>query len=153
MMASMIRPLQPEAADRAADLIRTAFAAIETVLDPPPSALGMTGETVCAHLETGGGGALHGGVGCILWSVRDGGLYVSRLAVLPSVRGLGIASALLAHAETIARRMRLPRIHLEVRLALESNRLLFRRAGFVEGAQHSHPGFSTPTYVAAEKRL
>lgn len=152
MMASMIRPLQPEAADRAADLIRTVFAAIETVLDPPPSALGVTGETVREHLK-GGGGALHGGVGCILWSVRDGGLYVSRLAVLPSARGRGIASALLAHAEKIARRMRLPRIHLEVRLALESNRLLFRRAGFVEGAQHSHPGFSTPTYVAAEKRL
>ena len=49
--------------------------------------------------------------------------------------------------------MALPRVHLEVRLALAGNRRLFRRAGFVEGATHAHPGFDRPTYVSAEKRL
>ena len=152
-MARMSRPLLPEDADRAADLIRTAFAAIGVAVDPPPSALGITGEAVRAHLEAGGGGALHGGAGCILWSVRDGGLYVSRLAVLPDRRGRGSPPRCWPIAEAVARHMGMPRIHLEVRLALEGNRLLFRRAGFVEGAQHAHPGFDRPTYVAAEKRF
>ena len=140
-------------ADRAAELIRTAFAAIAVPLDPPPSALRLTGEAVRAHLRAGGGGALRGDAGCVLWAVRDGGLYLSRLAVLPQARRRGIAQALLAEAEKRARALGLPRVHLEVRLALESNRRLFRRAGFVEGAQHAHPGYAHPTYVSAEKLL
>lgn len=113
----------------------------------------MSEASITAHLAEGGGGALHGCSGCLLWAVRDGGLYLSRLAVLPHARGRGIAAALLAHAETVARAMGLPRVHLEVRLALEGNRRLFRRAGFIEGARHAHPGFDRPTYVAAEKLL
>ena len=149
----MLLPLLPGDADRAAALIRDAFAAIDVALDPPPSALRVTTDAMRAHLDAGGGGVLHGGEGCVLWSVRDGGLYVSRLAVLPAARGRGVASALLAHAETVARGMGLPRVHLEVRLALEDNRRLFRRAGFVEGAQHAHTGYAYPTYVSAEKRI
>ena len=105
------------------------------------------------HLAAGGRGALHGDAGCILWSERDGGLYLSRLAVLPSRRGQGIAAALLAGAEAEARRRGLPSLRLEVRLALEGNRRLFRRAGFKEGERRAHPGYLTPTYVEAEKRL
>ena len=143
------------AADAAlvAALIRSAFAALEVELLPPPSALRVTPADIAQHLAAGGGGALHGEVGCVLWRVQDGGLYVSRLAVLPQARGQGVGRALLARAEMAARSMGLPRLHLEVRLALIGNRRLFRRAGFVEGAQHTHPGFDHPTYVAAVKEL
>ncbi|GAC1336676.1 MAG: GNAT family N-acetyltransferase [Acetobacteraceae bacterium] len=148
----LIRPLRPEDAEDAAALIRTAFAAIDVPLDPPPSALRLTGLDVRAHLQSGGG-ALHGNVGCVLWSVRDGGLYIGRLAVLPASRGQGIAAGLIARAEAEARDRGLPRLHLEVRLALAGNRRLFARAGFVEGARRAHPGFAYPTFVEAEKRL
>jgi len=148
----MIRPMQEGDAPWVAALIRTAFAAIGTKLDPPPSALRVTAEAIREHLQTGGG-AVYGFDGCILWSVKDGGLYVGRLAVLPEHRGQGIAMALLRQAETVARSTRLPRIHLEVRLALASNRRLFARAGFVEGAHRAHPGYAYPTYVEGEKRL
>lgn len=136
-----------------AELVRSAFAVLETELAPPPSALRITAADVAKHLEAGGGGAVSEQSGCVLWAARDGGLYVSRLSVLPAARGQGIASALLARAEAAARSMALPFVHLEVRLALAGNRALFRRAGFVEGATHAHPGFEHPTYVSAAKRL
>ncbi len=148
----MIRAILPGDADFVAALIRTAFAAIGTPLDPPPSGQRVNADQVRQHLETGGG-ALHDEAGCILWAVKGAGLYVSRLAVLPAHRGQGIGSALLAHAEAQARRLGQPRIHLEVRLALTGNRLLFARAGFVETVQRSHPGYAHPTFVEAEKRL
>jgi len=147
----VIRAMQPGDAEWVAALIRAAFATVQ--VDPAPSALRVTAENVRTQLETGGGGAVHGWDGCILWSAKQGGLYVGRLAVAPERRGQGIASALLAHAEAEARRMALPRIHLEVRLALAGNRRLFARAGFVEGQRRAHPGYAKPTYVEAEKRL
>ncbi len=147
----MIRAMVPGDARVVAGLIRTAFAAIDTPLDPAPSALRETEQRIRTHLLTGGG-ALYGVEGCVLWAERDG-LYVGRLAVLPEHRGQGIAHALLAHAEQMARAMRQPRIHLEVRLALAGNRRLFARAGFVETVRRAHPGYGHPTFVEAEKRL
>src|SRR3954471_24223999 len=111
----MIRIIEQEDAPWVAALIRAAFVTIGDQVDPPPSALRVTAESVREHLQTGGG-AVHGRAGCILWSVRDGGLYVGRLAVRAEHRGQGIATALLAYAEEVARGMRLPRMHLEVRL-------------------------------------
>ena len=148
----MIRAVEPADADEVAAMIRAAFAALETPVDPPPSALRVQGEDVRAHLVSGGG-AWWPGMGCVLWSVKQGGLYVGRLAVLPRCRGKGVALALLAHAEAVARGMGLPRMHLEVRLALAGNRRLFARAGFKETVQQAHPGFATPTFTAAEKWL
>jgi ribosomal protein S18 acetylase RimI-like enzyme len=148
----MIRPIAPGDAAWVAALIRAAFATVAAQVDPPPSALRVTADAVRAHLASGGG-AVYGTEGCILWSEKADGLYVGRLAVRPESRGQGIATALLAHAEAVAREMGLRRIQLEVRLALESNRRLFARAGFVEGARRAHPGYERPTYVEAEKLL
>ncbi len=149
----MIRLIQPKDADHVAAVIRGAFATLADVLDPPPSALRVQGGTIVEHLALGGSGALHDDDGCILWIERDSALYLSRLAVLPASRGRGVAGALLAFAEAIGREAGWETIRLEVRLALDGNRRLFRRAGFVEGERHSHPGYAHPTYVAAEKRL
>ncbi len=93
------------------------------------------------------------GVGVLLWSERDGGLYVGRLAVAPAWRGCGVARALLAAAEREAVRRNLPRLHLGTRLALAGNRRLFAACGFAEVAEHAHPGFAHPTWVELEKRL
>jgi len=139
--ATPIRPIAPPDADLVATIIRAAFAATEVPLDPPPSALQVTPEAIRAHLQEGGG-ALYRQAGCVLWALKDGGLYISRLAVLPASRSQGIASALLACAEAEARRLALPHLHLATRLALAGNRRLFARAGFVEGAQHAHEGYS-----------
>ena len=154
--AFLIRPMRPDDADAAADLIRAAFASIAPPLAPPPSALRETAETVRAQIEAGGGavadaqGAL---AGAVLWDVREGGLYVKRLSVAPEFRRLGVAGALVMASEAVARADRHPRIHAGVRLRLIGNRALFASLGFCETFQHAHDGFTEPTWVEMEKRL
>ena len=137
-------------------LIRTAFAAQSVVTDPLPSALRVTEADVAAHLAAGAGAVAEADdrlVGSALWAERDGGLYLSRLAVAQRWRGCGIAKALVAATETAARRLRLPHIHLSTRLVLIDNRRLFAACGFVETTREAHPGYAEPTFVNMVKRL
>ena len=137
-----------------ARLNRVAFAAQETITDPPPSALGESPASVLAQLEAGGALVLgNPPIGGLIWSEREGGLYVGRLAVDPSFRRRGLASLLLAAAEAVAREKRLAMVTLSTRLVLGGNRRLFARHGFVEIAQHAHAGYDRPTFVSMEKRL
>jgi GNAT superfamily N-acetyltransferase len=129
---------------------------LTSTVDPPPSALRESAEAVSATLETGGGAAFEdaGGLAAVvLWSEKEGGLYMGRLSVRPDWRGRGLARRLVACAEAEARRRRLPRLHLAVRLALAGNRALFAACGFHETSLHCHPGYSEPTFVDMEKML
>lgn len=148
--------MQPGDAIAVAALIRAAFAAQSAVTAPLPSALRVTEAEIGAVLGAGGGAVAQADgclVAAVLWQEQDGGLYVSRLAVAPAWRRGGIASALLAAAETAARAMGLPRMHLSTRLVLLDNRRLFATRGFVETTREAHPGYSEPTSVNLEKRL
>ncbi len=144
-----MRPLGLEDCEWVAALIRVAFATLE--VDPPPSALTVSAATVSAHLAAGGG-AVEPERACVLWLSKNG-LYISRLAVHPSARGQGWATALLQQAESEARRAGLPRLWLSTRLAAAGNRRLFARFGFVEGDRHAHPGYAAPTFVDMEKQV
>jgi len=134
--SAMIRPVLPGDAAAVADLVRLAFAAIPVALDPAPSALRETADSVRTHLAAGGGALADGPAACILWSERDGGLYVGRLAVHPKHRCRGLAG-----------------LHLGVRLALPGNRRLFARLGFTETRLRTHDGFVAPTWTEAERWL
>lgn len=148
----MIRPLVPGDAEAVAALVREAFAAIPVPLDPAPSGLRVTGADVLA--QEGGAVWDAGGIGgCVLWRVRDGGLYLNRVAVRPGLQGRGTGRRLLDAAEAEGRRRGVPRLVLEVRLALAGNRRLFAAAGFRDIGLHAHPGRTEPTYVEAEKVL
>lgn len=151
----MIRAMLLSDAAPVSALIREAFASIAPPLDPPPSALNETADSVAHQIATGGGAVWDaaGLNGCVLWREQDGGLYVGRLAARPAASGRGIARHLLAEAENEARRRRLPRLLLAVRLALPRNRRMFAAAGFTETALRCHPGYGAPTYAEAEKRL
>lgn len=149
----MIRPILSADAEAVAALIRLAFAVTPVALDPAPSALRETADSVRAHLAEGGGALAEGPSACVLWSVRDGGLYVGRLATHPMHRSQGLAGLLLAAAEAEARRLGLPRLHLGVRLALPGNRRLFARQGFTETRLRTHDGYPAPTWTEAERWL
>jgi predicted N-acetyltransferase YhbS len=155
-MQPVLRPLRRSDAPAAAALIRAAFAAPPVVLDPPPSALGITADRLTAHLSRSGGAVAESDgriIGVVLWEAGDGALQVSRLAVDPQARRQGIARALLAAAEGAAQRQALPRLRLGTRLALVGNRRLFADCGYVEVARHAHPGYPEPTWVEMEKQL
>lgn len=151
-----IRPLVAEEAPAAAALIRTAFAVQPVRPDPPPSALRETADAVREQLASGGGMAVEVAgtlVGVILWTPKEDGLWLARLAVAPEWRRRGIARALLAAAEAEARRRGLGHLRLGTRLVLEGNRRLFASCGFRETTLHAHPGYAEPTWVTMEKRL
>ncbi|MBV9736242.1 MAG: GNAT family N-acetyltransferase, partial [Acidisphaera sp.] len=151
-----VRPAGVADAPKIAALVRLAFAHQEVATDPPPSALRETTETIAAALADGGGAIAERGaemIGAVLWSEKEGGLYLGRLAVLPSCRGQGVGSALIAAAEAQARALDLARLHLGVRLTLPANRRLFAAHGFVETTRRAHPGYAEPTSVTMEKRL
>ena len=150
------RALETSDAAGVAALIRAVFGAIREPLDPVPSALRETKASILAHLAAGGGGAVVMQAelaAAVLWSEKDGGLYLGRLVTAPQCRGQGLATELVHSAEAEARRRGLPRLHLGVRLALPGNRRLFARLGFTETRLHAHPGHSEPTWTEAEKRL
>lgn len=154
-MGFRLRAMREADAEAVAAVIRTAFAAQGVATDPPASALRESGAGVAAILATGGGAVAEadGPVGAVLWQQKAGGLYVSRLSVMPGWRGRGVARALLDAAEAAARAQGLGRLWLSTRLVLADNRAMFAACGFRETALHAHPGYTAPTFVDMEKTL
>ena len=154
-----VRPMRGEAAEIAAvvALIRDAFAEYDGRIDPPPSAVKETAESITELLgrELGlvaeAGGAA---VGCLFLQRRaDGGFYIGRVAVAREHRRGGVGRALMAAAEAEAHRLGGRRLTLGVRLALDGNRRFFQSLGFAEGALHAHPGYDRPTWVEMTKPI
>lgn len=151
-----IGPARAEEAEAIAGLIHRAFAGYRGKLQPEPSALRESADSIRSALETEQvfvarrDGRI---VGCVSVQQRGALAYARRLAVEPAEQGAGIGRALMAEAEGLARRLGLTRLGVETRLALTGNRAFFRALGFVEGAHHCHPGFAHPTYVELEKIL
>jgi len=152
----LVRPLAIDDAPAAVALIHAAFAVQSVATDPPSAALRETSATVAAAIAEGGGaGAFEdaGLVAVVLWTEKEGGLYLGRLAVRPDRRGRGLARRLMAAAEAEARRRRLPRLHLSTRLVLLDNRRLFAACGYREIELRCHDGYTVPTSVVMEKQL
>lgn len=129
-------------------LVHQAFAA----LSPPSGALNETIDDVAARFAAGpvliavAGGEL---VGSVYGAVKDGGLYLTRMAVRPDWQKRGIGRALLTEAE--ARRLGARKLTLRVRLSLPANRAYFERAGFAVTGQGQDPG--RPPYETMERPL
>jgi ribosomal protein S18 acetylase RimI-like enzyme len=61
---------------------------------------------------------------------RDGHLWIENVAVRPDLQGQGLGRRLLAHADALARGLRLPHVRLLTNAAFEANVALYRRVGF-----------------------
>lgn len=152
-----VRPMRGDAAEIAAvvALILDAFADYIDRLDPPPSAVRETAESIGALLGREHGLVAESGgaeVGCLFLQRRErGDIYVGRVAVAANHRRGGVGRALMAAAEAEARRLGGARLTLGVRLALDGNRRFFASLGFVEGELHAHPGYDRPTWVEMTK--
>lgn len=69
-------------------------------------------------------------VGSARYAFHNGAFYVGRVSVLPDCRGMGIASAMMNHLETLARDYGYPEMQLCSRLNLPKNIALYERMGY-----------------------
>ncbi len=103
--AVTVRPMRGGAVEIAAmvALIRDAFADYLDRLDPPPSAVRETAESIAALLGREHGLVAEAGgdvVGCLFLQRRErGDIYVGRVAVAGAHRRGGVGRALMAAAE------------------------------------------------------
>ena len=137
-------------------LIRSSFAYMDGVIDPPSSAHRLTPETlrgkavaeICLL-------ALFGDeiAGCAFLAEKDDHFYLGKLAVAPAHQGRGIGRRLLSTAEHQARRAGKGIIELQTRVELTDNQRLFARLGFVETARTAHEGYDRPTSITMRKEI
>ncbi|MFW2541621.1 GNAT family N-acetyltransferase [Primorskyibacter sp. 2E107] len=135
-------------------LIRRSFAEMDGIIDPPSSAHRLTPQSLAAkarseHLYLCGTPL----TGCAFFAPRPDALYIGKLAIAPDAQRSGLGRAFIAAAETLARRLTLPKLQLETRIELTGNHAAFAALGFVKTAQKAHPGFTRPTSITMEKPL
>lgn len=137
-------------------LIRSAFAYMDGVIDPPSSAHRLTPQSLAEKAKDEVGLiAVRGGdlLGCVFMAERSESLYVGKLAVAESARGLGLGRRLMQAAETHALTLGKPIIELETRIELVRNQETFRALGFEEARRTAHPGYDRVTSITFRKRL
>lgn len=136
------------------DLIQRSFAYMDGVIDPPSSMHSLT----VADLEQAAdeGVALAIGdppVACALCKEAGDALYVAKIAVDHRQRGSGMARALIAEAEIIARQRNLNWLELQTRVELTENHKTFTALGFIKVAETAHAGYNHPTSITMRKRV
>jgi GNAT superfamily N-acetyltransferase len=92
-------------------------------------------------------------VGCVFAAVRDDCVYVGKLAVADTARRKGVARALMAAAEDVARQNQRPFLELQTRVELTENHKTFAALGFEKVAETAHPGYDRPTSITMRKRV
>jgi ribosomal protein S18 acetylase RimI-like enzyme len=149
----------PESFDRWEELlglILTSFRYMDSVIDPPSSALRLTPKSLKQKAaEERVFLALLGGrmVGCVFLAEKQDHFYLGKLAVDPACQGLGIGRRLVEAAEAFAGATAKPMIELQVRVELTGNQATFARLGFRETGRTAHAGFDRPTSITMRKDL
>jgi GNAT superfamily N-acetyltransferase len=137
-------------------LLRESFAYMDSRIDPPSSLARMgvdelkakaAGETLIIATE---GPNL---IGCAFADLRDECVYVGKVAVAQSARGKGVARAMFAAAEVLARRHGRKFLELQTRIELVENHDAFGALGFEKVAETAHPNYNRPTSITMRKRV
>jgi tRNA threonylcarbamoyladenosine biosynthesis protein TsaE len=123
-----------EAASEVLAVVHAAFGP-RPELDPPSTAMAETLGSVEDALGRGGGllARVDGlPVGALLLGRVEESLLLTRVSVLPEHQSAGVAQALAATAEDVARRRGLPRVHLAARVELPATVRFWERRGLRE---------------------
>jgi len=131
-------------------LIIEAFAYMGPRIAPPSSALRLTSKSIQADAESDtlllaySAGDI---VGCLFARQKNDALYISKLAVKPTLQRAGIGRKLMEAARGEARLRGIGTLELETRIELTENHATFARMGFVQTAENSHEGFERTTSI------
>lgn len=137
-------------------LVRDSFAYMDARIDPPSSLkkMGIEEFKAKAAAETlilvEDGNAI---IGCSFAEVRDDCVYVGKVAVAHSARGKGVARAMFAAAEDLARSLGRRFLELQTRVELVENHATFAALGFKKVGESAHPGYSRPTSITMRKAV
>lgn len=142
--------------DELLDLIRTSFAYMDGIIEPPSSAYRLTPDLLERKAQDEIALAAIGEdrlLACVFLQPEAECLYVGKLAVAPDAQGSGLGRRLLSLAEDVARELALPALRLETRIELAGNHAAFGRLGFIRTSEKSHPGFDRVTLIEMHKAL
>lgn len=137
-------------------LVRDSFAYMDARIDPPSSLKTMgtdefkakaAAETLILAEEA------EVILGCAFAALRDDCVYVGKVAVARSARGKGVARALFAAAEELARAHGRRFLELQTRVELVENHATFTALGFEMVAESAHAGYSRPTSITMRKAV
>ena len=137
-------------------VIKAAFAEYQGRLDPPSSAERKTVAIMQAELAEANALVAVADdtvVGCVFYRPQGDGIYLDRLAVLPTYRRQGIAGALLNAIEQKAVTAGHSALYLSVRLVLTEQQAFYQQRGFVVHAYDTHEGYAAPTSIKMRKAL
>lgn len=137
-------------------LTQSAFVEYAGLLTPAPECLHESIADVARSIARGGAFIAWGDDGQPVGSARyeplNGHLHVSRVAVLPAYRGLGVAGSLLAAIDDTAIALGLDLLQLQTRLNLPRNIRLYEKFGYrIIDTWQPQPG--ADVYVLMEKSL
>ncbi len=134
-------------------LLHQAFAYMEGRIDPPSSLRDLTPEALTRQAEVGEIWIIGAPVACVFLTPKPESLYIGKLAVAASHRGLGLARRLIDQAEARARAMGLPALELQTRVELVDNQTAFLAMGFREVGRTAHEGFDRPTSITYRRAV
>jgi predicted N-acetyltransferase YhbS len=138
------------------EIMHAAFEEYRGRLDPPSGVHAETIESVQSKLKTATAVIAFVGAeaaGCVFYEQESTHLYLGRLSVLPQFRKLGVGRTLINSVEAQATKLRVPRVQLDVRIALPHLKAYYEKLGYRIVSYETHPGYTQPTYVTMEKNL
>jgi N-acetylglutamate synthase-like GNAT family acetyltransferase len=135
-------------------LVRDSFAYMDSRIDPPSSLKKMGIEEFRAKADeeililAEEDKTI---IGCAFAALRDDCVYVGKVAVAQSARGKGVARAIFAAAENLARKHQRQFLELQTRVELAENHATFAALGFQKLSESAHPGYNRPTSITMRK--
>ena len=135
-------------------LIQESFIFMIGRIDPPSSVRSLTLQDLTEKAQTdwilGVGDPVEA---CVVASPRHNALYLGKMAVHPSMRGQGMARALVQACEGIAVDLGLGWLELQVRVKLVENQNAFAKLGFVKTTENCHSVYDHVTEITIQKNL
>ncbi len=137
-----VREATPDEMPVAWRIMLAAFEEYRGALEPPSGALTESLDEFKASAARGGAAlAFISGeaVGSARYEFMPDHVYCSRISVVPSHRGLGLAGAILDYVDQRALECRYAEVRLSTREVMESNQRLYLRHGYEVVAREQHP--------------